>query len=76
MLALNYGGRVWVIHTPDMNGSSLFALDDAKGTPHETVWTNSLYLYPDRVVVKTYDHARGIWLDAVERVVTPPKLNP
>jgi Icc protein len=71
-----YDGRVGVIHTPDMNGSSLFALDDAKGTPHETVWTNSLYLYPDRVVVKTYDHARGIWLDAVERVVTPPKLNP
>jgi 3',5'-cyclic-AMP phosphodiesterase len=71
-----YDGRVWVIHTPDMNGSSLFGVNDAKSTAHATVWTHSLFLYPDRVVVKTYDHARGVWLDAVERVVAPPKLNP
>lgn len=30
--------------------------------------TNSLYLYPDRITVRTYDHTKGIWLDNLERV--------
>jgi hypothetical protein len=34
---------------------------------HDTIWTNSLFLYPDRVVVKTFDHKKDAWLDAMTR---------
>lgn len=33
------------------------------------VWTNSLFLYPDRVVVKTYDHGKGAWMRKLEREI-------
>ncbi len=49
-----YGGRVTNIHNADV---------DRRG-----IWTNSLYLYPDRVAVRTFDHRRGIWLEGLERV--------
>ena len=54
-----YAGRVTTIHNADMD--------------RETIWTNSLYLYPDRVVVKTFDHKRGAWLEQLERTVYLPK---
>jgi hypothetical protein len=68
-----YDGRVWVVHNPDMNGSSLFDAYDLKSRTHETIWTRSLVLYPDRVVVKTFDHAAGRWMDSLERTVPAPK---
>jgi predicted phosphohydrolase len=66
-----YEKQVMVIHNPDMNGRSLFSDTDMKSTPHETIWTNCLFLYPDRVVVKTYDHPQGLWLDHLERKILP-----
>lgn len=51
-------GRVTNIHNADMD--------------RETIWTNSLYLYPDKVVIKTFDHRQGRWLDELERIVAPP----
>lgn len=48
-----YGGRVTNIHNADA---------DRRG-----IWTNSLYLYADRVVVRTFDHRRGVWLEGLER---------
>ena len=54
-----YAGRVTTIHNADMD--------------RETIWTNSLYLYPDRVVVKTFDHKSGAWLEQLERTVYLPK---
>lgn len=63
--------NVMVIHNTDMNGSSLFSDTDMKSTRHETIWTNSLFLYPDRVVVRTYDHRQGRWLDSLERTIMP-----
>jgi hypothetical protein len=33
----------------------------------ERIWTNSLYLYPDKIVVKTFDHQQKSWLDKIER---------
>jgi hypothetical protein len=44
---------------------------NAKATRHPVVWTNSLHLHPDRVVVKTSDHLSGRWLDDVEWTVLP-----
>ncbi|MHC1730347.1 MAG: metallophosphoesterase [Syntrophobacteraceae bacterium] len=55
-----YEKRITNIHNTDMN--------------RETIWTNSLLLYPDRVVIKTYDHKKGAWLQELEREVTIPQL--
>ena len=55
-----YDGRVVNIHNTDMK--------------RETIWTNSLLLYPDRVVVKTYNHRDRRWLPELERTIRPPRL--
>ena len=55
-----YHGRIWNIHNADMD--------------RETIWSNSLYLYPDKVIVKTFNHATGQWLDSLTRTITPPLL--
>jgi 3',5'-cyclic-AMP phosphodiesterase len=52
-----YEKRITNIHNGDMN--------------RETIWTNSLFLYPDKVVVKTYNHKKGMWLPEFERVIVP-----
>ena len=54
-----YDGHVTNIHNKDMNRG--------------TIWTNSLYLYPDKVVVKTYNHFESVWLPQLERTIVPPK---
>lgn len=55
-----YGKRVTNIHNPDLNRAR--------------IWTNSLYLFPDRVVVRTYDHGKGAWLTEFERIIRPECL--
>jgi 3',5'-cyclic-AMP phosphodiesterase len=68
-----YDRRVTNIHNPGMNGSSYLSEKDKKGTKHENIWTNSLFLYPDKVVVKTFDHEKAEWMEALTREVRPPK---
>lgn len=69
-----YEKQVWVIHNADMNGDSIFSDTDMQKPPkHDTIWTNSLFLYPDRVVVKTYDHKQGLWLKSMDRTMTIPE---
>ena len=55
-----YENQVTNIHNTDMN--------------KETIWTNSLFLYDDKIVIKTYNHNEQKWLDSVERIIYPPKL--
>lgn len=55
-----YENQVMNIHNTDMN----------KGT----IWTNSLFLYPDRVVVKTYNHNTNTWLIEFERTILLPSI--
>jgi 3',5'-cyclic-AMP phosphodiesterase len=35
-------------------------------------WTNVLYLYPEKVVVRTYEHWQESWLPDMERTIRPP----
>lgn len=35
-------------------------------------WTNSLYIYSDRVVIRTFSHSAQTWLAAMDRVVPLP----
>lgn len=39
-----------------------------------TIWTNSVFLYPDKIIVKTYDHNKGAWLPKFERTILAPRL--
>ncbi len=55
-----YENRVTNIHNSDMN--------------REIIWTNSLFLYPDKVVVRTYNHRKSVWLPELERTFVSPKL--
>jgi len=50
-----FKGRVLNIHNADMDRS--------------VIWTNSLYLYSNRVVVKTFNHTDDIWETDLERVI-------
>jgi Icc protein len=54
-----YEGRVTNIHNCDMN--------------RLTIWTNSLYLYSDKVLVKTFNHKKGGWMEGLERTIIPQK---
>ncbi len=42
---------------------------ESKTQKHENVWTNSLFLYADKVVVKTYDYKEGEWMDGMRREI-------
>ncbi len=53
-----YGKRILNIHCPDID--------------RQRIWTNSLYLYKDKAVIKTYDHYRKTWLEDMTRTVKPP----
>jgi hypothetical protein len=53
-----YAGRVANIHNTDID--------------REIIWTRSLYLYPDKVVVRTFNHKTGRWLDELERTIPVP----
>jgi len=55
-----YKKRIANIHNTDMN--------------REKIWTNSLFLYPDKVDVKTYNHKSKKWESEFERTIALPAL--
>ena len=55
-----YEGRVTVIQNSDLE--------------RKRPWTNVLYLYPERVLVRTYDHRQRSWRPDLERTIRPPAL--
>jgi 3',5'-cyclic-AMP phosphodiesterase len=55
-----YEKRITNIHNTDMN--------------RETIWTNSLFLSPGKIMIKTYNHNKRIWLPEFERTLIPPAL--
>jgi hypothetical protein len=50
-------GQVTAVHVTDMQ--------------RERIWTTSLFFFPDRVAVKTFDHLKGAWVEDLERTVKP-----
>jgi len=52
-----FEGQVATVHVTDMQ--------------REQIWTTSLLLHSDRVVVKTFDHKQGAWVEELERTVKP-----
>jgi hypothetical protein len=48
-----YDGRVTDVHNASMDQG----------------FTNSLYLYPGKVLVRTYDHSKGVWLEKLDRTI-------
>ena len=56
-----YEGRVMNIHTTDMK--------------RKNIYTNSLFLYDEGIVVKTFDHGKGDWMPGLERKVQRSRLS-
>ena len=56
-----YEGRVMNLHNTDMKRVRMY--------------TNSLFLYPDRVMIKTFDHEKGAWMDRLNRTIPVPSGN-
>ena len=50
-----YNKRILNLHNADMD--------------RETIWTNSIFLYNDQIVIKTFNHKTGEWLADLERAV-------
>jgi Icc protein len=67
-----YEGRVLNVHNADMDGRSFVSHAGLGVGTHDNIWTNSLFLYPDRVVIKTYDQKKGYWLEDKTREVRTP----
>lgn len=53
-----FAGRVTNIHNTDLD--------------REGIWTNSLFLYTDKVTVKTFNHKKGVWVAELERAFPLP----
>jgi Icc protein len=56
-----YEGRVMNIHNTDMRRKHMY--------------TNSLFLYGDHVVVRTFDHQKGEWIQGLDRSVPIIRLS-
>ena len=67
-----YEGRVLNVHNADMDGRSFVSHAGLGVGTHDNIWTNSLFLYPDRVVIKTYDQKKGYWLEDKTREIRTP----
>ncbi|HYH01969.1 MAG TPA: metallophosphoesterase [Bacillota bacterium] len=55
-----YQGRVLNVHNSSLD--------------QKTIWTNSYYLHPDKVVIRTYNHQTKQWVNELEREVLLPRL--
>ena len=53
-----YADRIVNIHNNSMKG--------------DTIWTNSLYLYPNRVQVRTFNHRENRWQAEFDRTILVP----
>jgi Icc protein len=53
-----YEKRVTVVHNADLE--------------RKRPWTNVLSLYPEKVLVRTYEHWQNSWLPDMERTIRPP----
>jgi 3',5'-cyclic-AMP phosphodiesterase len=54
-----FESQVMGIHAPDME--------------RQRIWTTSLFFFPERVVVRTYDHKARAWIEELERTVALPR---
>lgn len=50
-----YHGKVLDVYNPTWDG--------------DQVWTNSIYLYKDKIEIKTWDHKEGKWIDSLTRTI-------
>ena len=55
-----YEKQVTVIHNTDLE--------------RKRSWTNVLHLYPEKVIVRTYDHGQKSWRPDLERTIRPRSL--
>lgn len=71
-----YDGRVLNVHTPETTGSGFLSEEDYDTIDHNSAWINSLYLYPGKVVIRTYDAINGVWLEHLDREIVMHSIAP
>ncbi|MBF0406010.1 MAG: metallophosphoesterase [Candidatus Riflebacteria bacterium] len=60
-------GKMINILNCDLNGQSIFAGATLHFEFHEKVWTRSLYLYPNKIEAKIFDHISCEWVEKWNR---------
>ncbi len=61
------------IHNPALRGRGYVSDNDSSGGKvYPTLWTDSLYLYSDRVVVRTFDHGTNTEVKELEKTIKFP----
>ena len=64
---VNKLGQTTVINNCDLDGRSILSGSDMNIESHSTIWTTSLYLFPNKIQVKVFDHTQQKWLDELSR---------
>ena len=52
------GTEILDVHNPTWDGKQ--------------IWTNSLYLYPEKIEIRTYSHKKHQWLPQMDRTIPVP----
>ncbi|MGE4589529.1 MAG: metallophosphoesterase [Acidaminococcaceae bacterium] len=50
-----YEGKILNLHNPTLDG--------------KTIWTNSIYLYPNKIEIKTFNHSTGEFVESLDRTI-------
>ena len=50
-----YEGKILDLHNPTLDG--------------KTIWTNSIYLYPDKIYIRTFNHQTGEFVESLDRTI-------
>ena len=48
-----YEGKILDLHNPTLDG--------------KIIWTNSIYLYPDKILIRTFNHNTGEFIESLDR---------
>lgn len=54
------GTHIWNVYCPTWDGKQ--------------AWTRALRLYPNRIVIRTYDHKKRVWVGKMEKVIKVHRL--
>ena len=56
-----YEGKILNLHNPTLDG--------------KIIWTNSIYLYPDKIFIRTFNHKTGEFIESLDRTIPVNLMN-
>ena len=70
-----FAKQVRTINNCDLDGRSILQGVNINLELHDDIWTKSLFLHPDKVVIKVFDHKAVKWLDEYQETISLPTLD-